>query len=238
MDLPSLACANLLAAGPVPVMEDLPKRDMIGWMLELAHVHDTTATEPTMTLLNKERSVAGFPAIADLQVVDAELRGQRQHYGQVLKKVLDQLPSRSLVEVVTTTVARATNHGRHQAPILIDDLVDGQQAAERDESHGRISRMASQLEEMVRNWDGVAQPIQVSAQSRGTDHDLSHRIVPRIRNVAADPCNNHDFFAIPWKLTALQQEVFAEIPRVVEKSEEDATKFNKVTKRLYKNLFN
>ena len=238
MDLPSLACANLLTAGLVPVVEQLPKGNMIGWMLELAHVHDATATEPTMTLLNKERSVADSLAIKDLQAVDAELRRQRQHYGQVLKKVLNQLPSRSLVEVVTTTVARATNHGRHQAPILIDGLVDSQQVAERDGSHGRISRMASQLEEMVRNWDWVAQPIQVSARSRGTDHDLSHKIVPQIRNLAIDLFNNHDFFAIPWKLTALQQEVFAEIPRVVEKSEEDATKFNEVTKQLYKNLFN
>ncbi len=237
MDLPSLARANLLAAGLVPVVEHLPKGDMIGWMLELAHVHDATATEPTMTLLNKERSVADSLAITDLQAVDAELRRQRQHYGQVLKKVLNQLPSRSLVEVVTTTVARATNHGSHQAPILIDDLVDSQQVAERDESHGRISRMASQLEQVVRNWDWVAQPIQVSARSRGTDHDLNHRIVPRIRNVAADPCNNHDFFAIPWKLTALQQEVFAEIASVVEQSEEDATAFNKAAKRLYENLF-
>ena len=138
MDLPSLACTNLLAAGPAPVMEQLPKGDMIDSMLELAHVHDATAAEPTMTLLNKERSVAGLPATADLQAVDAELRGQRQHYGQVLRKALNQLPSRSLAEVVTTTVARATNHGRHQAPILIDDLVDSQRAAERDESDGRI----------------------------------------------------------------------------------------------------
>ncbi len=57
-------------------------------------------------------------------------------------------------------------------------------------------RMASQLEEVVRNWDGVAQPIQVSAQSRGTDHNLSHRIVPRIRNLAIDLFNDHGFSAI------------------------------------------
>ncbi len=56
--------------------------------------------------------------------------------------------------------------------------------------------MASQLEEVVRNWDGVAQPIQVSAQSRGTDHNLSHRIVPRIRNLAIDLFNDHGFSAI------------------------------------------
>ncbi len=75
MDLPSLARANLLAAGLVPVVEHLPKGDMIDSMLEFAHVHDATTAEPIMTLLNKKRSVAGFPAITDLQAVDAELRG-------------------------------------------------------------------------------------------------------------------------------------------------------------------
>ncbi len=259
VDLPSLARANLLAAGLVAAAEQLPKGEVVEWMVELAHVHDATAAEPTMTLLNKERSMAGFPAITDSQAVDAELRRQRQHYGQMLKKALNQLPSRSLVEVVTTVVDKATNHGEQQAPILIDDLVDSfeveaqafleaetntiqvlvqriQRAAERDESYGQISRLASQLEQVVRNWDWVAQPIQVSARSRGTDHGLSHKIVPKIRNLAVDLFKDHGFFAIPWKLTALQQEIFAEIASVVEQSQEDATEFNEVAKRLYKNL--
>lgn len=261
VDLPSLARANLLAAGLTRVVEQLSKGDVVRWILELAHVHDAIAAEPTMTLLNKERSMAGFPAIADLQVVDTELRSQRQHYGQVLKKALNRLPSRSLVDVVTTTVNEATNHGEHQAPILIDDLVDGfeveaqgffevetntiqvlvqriERAAERGESYGHISRLASQLEEVVRNWDWVAKPIQVSARSRGTDHDLSHRIVPKIRNLAVDLFNDHGFSAIPWKLTALQQEVFAEIASVVEQSEEDATAFNEAAKQLCKAFSN
>ena len=259
--LPNLARANLLAAGLIRVAGQLPKGDVVHWILELAHVHDAIAAEPTMTLLNKERSMAGFPAIADLQVVDTELRDQRQHYGQVLKKALNRLPSRSLVDVVTTTVNEATNHGEHQAPILIDDLVDGfeveaqeffqvetemiqtivqriQRAADTDESYGRMSRLASQLEDVVKNWDWVAQPIQVSAQSRGTDHDLSRKIIRKIRSLAFDLFNKHHLLAIPWKLTVLQQEVFAEIASAVEQSEEDTTAFNEAAKRAYKRLTN
>lgn len=205
--------------------------------------------------------MAGFPAIADLQVVDTELRGQRQHYGQVIKRALNRLPSRSLVDVVTTTVNEATNHGEHQAPILIDDLVDGfeveaqgffevetekiqtmveriERAAEAKKSYEHISRLASQLEDVVKNWDWVAQPIQVSARSRGTDHDLSHRIVPKIRSLAFDLFSKHHLLAIPWKLTVLQQEVFAEIASVVEQSEEDAAMLNEFAKKVYKHLIN
>ena len=262
VDLPSLARANLLGAGLTPVVEQLSKEEVVKWILEIAHVHDATAAEPTMTLLNKERSMAGFPAIADLQVVNAELRSQRQYYGQVLKEALNRLPFRSLVDVVTITVDEATNHGEHQAPILIDDLVDGfelkvqeffevetekiqimveriQRAGENDESYGHISRLASQLEDIVKNWDWVAQPIQVSARSRGTDHDLSHRILFKIKNLALDLFDKHHLLAIPWKLTVLQQEVFAEITSVVEQSEEDATTlFYESAKQFYKDFPN
>ena len=180
--LPSLARANLLAAGLIRVVEQLPKGEVVQWILELAHVHDATAAEPTAALLNEERSVASFPAIADLQMVDDELRSQRQYYGQAIKTALDRLPSRLLIEVVTMAIEEATNHGDHQAPILIDDLVDGfeveaqgffeaetttikglvqriRRAAEGDEGYENISRLISQIENIVRNWDQVAQPI-------------------------------------------------------------------------------
>ena len=255
----SLARANLLAAGLVRAVEQLPKGEIACWLLELARVHDTIAAEPTMALLNEERSWAGFPAITDPQVVAAELRGQRQYYGQAIKKALDRLPSRLLVEVVTITVDEATTHGDSQAPILIDDLVDGfeveaqgffeaetttikdlmeriRRAAEGDEGYEHISGLASQLEDVVKNWDWVAQPIQVSARSRGTDHDLSHKIAREIRSLAIDLFNDHGLLAIPWKLTVLQQEVFAEIASVVEQSEEDATAFNASAKQRYEAL--
>ena len=259
VELPSLTRANLLAAGLVDVVRQLPTDDVAQWILELSHVHEAIAAEPTMALLNKERSAAGFPALTDLQAVDDQLRSQRQYYGKAIKKALNLLLSRALVEVVATTVNEATHHGKQQAPILIDDLVDGfeveaqefferetrtikdllqriRRAAERDEGYQPVSRLASQLEGVVQNWDQVAQPIQMSAQSRGTDHDLSHEIVRNIRNLAFDLFNDHGFLAIPWKLTVLQQEVFAEIASIVEQAEEDVTAFHESAQRSYKRL--
>ncbi|OOV35210.1 hypothetical protein BV61_01180 [Candidatus Synechococcus spongiarum LMB bulk15M] len=252
--VPSLTRANLLAAGLIRVVEQLPKGEVVQWILELAHAHDAITAEPTMTLLNKERSAAGFPAIMDLQMVNAELRSQRQYYGQVIKKAVDQLPSRLLIEVITIVIDKATNHGDDQAPILIDDLVDGfeveaqgffevetktiqvlveriRRAAEHDEGYEHMSRLVSQLENVVRNWDRVAQPIQVSARSRGTDHDLSHEVARGIRSLAVDLFNEHDLLAISRRLTAFQQMVFAEVDSVVEQSQEDATALNEIAKR-------
>ena len=251
--LPSLARANLLAAGLIRIAKQLPKGDVAQWILELARVHEVITAEATMTLLNKERAAAAFPAITDSQMVDAELRDQRQYYGQAIKKALDLLSFQSLVEIVTTTVDKATNHGNHQAPILIDDLVDRfeveaqgffetetmtikdltqriRQAAKRGKGYRPINRLVSQLEDTVRNWDRVAQPIQLSARSRGTDHDLSHEIAGEIRSLAIDLFNKHDLLSISRMLTALQQVVFAEIPSVAEQLEEDASEFDEIAK--------
>ena len=253
-NLPSLARANLLADGLIRVVEQLPKREVARWIVEVADVHDDIEAEQTATLLNEERSVAGFPAISDLQIVDAELQSRRQYYRQAIKRALDQLPALSLVEVVTIAVDEATDNGDSQAPILIDDLVDSfeveaqgffetetkniavlvqgvRSAVERDEGHEHIGRLVSKLEEVVKNWDRVAQPIQVSARSRGTSHGLSHEIAGEIRSLAVNLINEHGLLDISKRLTALQQEVFAEVDRVVEQSEEDATALDKIAEQ-------
>ena len=246
--LPSLARANLLAAGLIRVAGRLPKDEVAQWILALAHGHEAIAARPTVTLLNEERAAAGFPAVTDLQTVDAELRSQRQYYGQAMKQALNLLPSSLLVEVVTMAVDEATNHGNDQAPILMDDLVDGfeveaqgffeketnairvliqriRRAAKREEA-SRMNHLVSQLENVVKNWDRVAQPIQVSVRSRGTKHDLSNDVAGEVRSLAIDLFNDHDLLDISRRLTAFQQVVFAEMDSVVERSRKDAAALN------------
>ncbi len=252
--LPSLARANLLAAGLIRAVKGLPKSEIARWILELAQVHDATAAEPTMALLNEERSWAGFPAITGPQIVAAELQEQEQYYGQAIKKALDQLSHQSLVEVVTTAVDQATNRGENHAPVLIEKLVNRfevdvqeffdvetkkiedlvqriQRAVEKNQDHEQINRHVSKLENTLRDWDQVAQPIQMSARSRGTDHDLSHEIATKIRSLAIDLFNKHGLLDISKRLTRLQQEVFAEIDTIVETLNEDTTALDKISKQ-------
>ena len=253
-NLPSLARANLLADGLTRVVEQLQQREVALWIVELAEAYDEVEAEQMVTSLNEERSVAGFPAISDPQVVDAELQARRQYYIQAIKKGLDKLSSPSLVEVVTITVEEATDRGDRQAPILIDDLVDSfeveaqgvletemkninllvqgvRNAAKDAEDHNHIGRLVTQLEMVVKNWDRVAQPIQMSAHSRGTSHSMSHDVAGEIRGLSVYLFNEHGLLDVSKRLTALQQEVFAEIDRVVEQSEEDASALDELAEQ-------
>ena len=253
-NLPALARANLLADGLVQAVERLPLNDVAHWIVQLAEAHDVLEVEQTVTVLNEERSVAGFPAISDLGNVDAELQARRQYYRQAIKGALDQLPATSLVAVVTQAVDQATDNGLSHAPILIDDLVDSfeveaqgfleketkniaqlvqgvRSAAEGEKGEAHIGRLVSQLESVVKNWDTVAQPIQVSARSRGLSHELSHEVAGEIRSLAVDLFNEHGLLDLSKRLTALQQEVFAEVDRVVEQSEEDASALDEIAEQ-------
>lgn len=252
--LPNLARANLLADGLVRVVEHLPQREVALWIVDLANLHQEFDAEQTIAALNEERSVAGIPPIADMHVVEAELQGRRQYYRQAIKRALDELPAPSIVDVVTSAVTEATDNGEREAPMLIHDLADSfeveaqefleretknidglarrmRNAVERNEGHARIKGLVTQFEQVVKNWDRVAQPIQLSARSRGISHRLSHEVADEIRSLAVDLFNEHGLLDISKRLTALQQEVFAEVDRVVEQSEEDASALDKIAEQ-------
>ena len=252
--LPCLARANLFADALIRVIDQLPTAMVARWILEIADTHDHIEAAQTATLLNEERSVAGFPAVADLQVVVAELEGRRQYYRQAIKTALNQVPSPSLVEIMTMAVAEATDNGQRQGPILIDDLVDSFEveaqgflateteniaalvqgirgSVDRGEGHEHIERIVSDLEQVARNWDRVVQPMQLSARSRGTSHGSSHEIAGEIRGLAVHLFNEHDLLDISKRLTLLQQEVFAEVDSVAEQSVEDATALEEIAEQ-------
>ena len=145
---------------------------------------------------------------------------------------------------MTRAVELATQEGATHAPILVDDLVDAYEveaqaflekeranisllisqlrSAAAAKANADLDRLVEKLSKVVRNWDSVAQPIQMSARSRGLDHDMSIEVAGEIRSLAVDLTNEHGLLETSKRLTALQQEVFAEIDRVVEISDEDS----------------
>ena len=144
---------------------------------------------------------------------------------------------------MTAAVDQITCGGEDHAPELIDDLVDSyavetqgflQKEAESVEKLIKAARdsaksgesvvkpIVDKLEAVARNWDKVAQPIQLSAKARGIDHEPSHEIAYFIRSLAIDLFNEHDMLTQSQRLTGLIQELFAELPEVVEQVEQDS----------------
>jgi len=243
-NLPSIAKANLIAAR-LSRLPDSKLNDIAAWILDLALAFDEINPEQLRTVINDERIVSGFPELTDLSVIETEIKGRRDYYRQVVKSTLDRLPSKVLVATVTTVVDAATDNGEQHGPILIGDLVDTyeveaqeflekgtrnieilieelQVALEAKKTDSTLASMVKKIIQVVKNWDMVAQPIQVSAKSRGLDHDASHKVAGIVREMAIDLFNEHGKLDLSQQLTNMLQEVFAEVVGVAERTAKDA----------------
>lgn len=241
--IPSLAHANLMAAAFEAVgIEDDPE-DVSDFIQEMAYLVDEISVEDVMRDINEDRAVSGFSEVRAQDQVESELIELKRYYKNVIKDALNRLPPQALVEAVTRAVDSVTVGGECHAPELIDELVDSyavesigflQKEAEnvnklikaaRESAHsgeGAVKPLIDKLEIVSRNWDRVAQPIQLSAKARGIQHDMSNEIAYEIRSLAIYLFNEHDLLIQSKRITSLLQELFAEIPEVAERVEQDA----------------
>lgn len=240
----SVARANALAAALFRLPE-YSAGNITKWILELAEAFEEIDPEKLKNLINEERVVAGFPEVTDLSAMEEEIQERRRYYLQVIKAALDNLASKELVEAVTDAVESATDVGEERCPILIADLVDAyevdaQEFLDREEENivalieklrtavdaesddSVLEPIVNRLIQVVKNWDLVAQPIQVSTKSQGLAHDASIRVAKRLRSLAIYMFNEHGKLELCQKLTNMLQEVFAEVVEIAELTANDA----------------
>ena len=240
--LPVLARANLMAAAFEAIDEGDLVSDIAAFIQEMADVVDELAVDDVLRDVNEDRAVSGFPEVKTEEPVDSELAERKRYYRNVIKDALDRLPAATLVEVMTATVDSATGNGDYHAPELIDDLVDSYEVETQDflqrESENvhklllalrecskagdkSVNLLIDNLVVVARNWDRVAQPIQLSAKARGIMHQPSRDLAFSIRSLAIDLFNEHDMVEQSRRIANLLKELFAEIPEVVERVEQD-----------------
>lgn len=241
--LPTLAHLNILAAAFAAIDSDHDADDLAKFIQDVAHLLEELDPEEVLRDINEDRSVSGFPEVKGLEQVEAGLGERKRYYRAAIKDALDRLPSEVLVAVMTDTVDSVTFGGEEHAPELIDDLVDSyevetqgflHQEAENihklikavrdtsDSGEAAIRAYVDKLESVARNWDMVAQPIQLSAKARGIEHEASRELAYEIRSLAIDLFNKHDILSQSQRLTNLLQELFAELPEVSERIEQDS----------------
>lgn len=241
--LPTLAHLNLLAASFDAVDGEHDTEDLASFIQEVAYLVDELDPEDVLRDINEDRAVSGFPEVRAIDQIEVELAERKRYYRSAIKDALDRLSPMTLVEVMTDTVDGITAGGEDHAPELIDDLVDSYEVEaqgflqkEAENIHKLINTIrdtasageaavkpyVDKLDVVARNWDKVAQPIQLSAKARGIDHEASRDVAYQIRSLAIDLFNTHDMLTQSQRLTGLLQDLFAELPEVSERVEQDA----------------
>ncbi len=252
--LTSMARANILAAGLSRLTGTHYPEEIAEWILKLAWAFENVDPEDLCSIINEERVVSGFPEVTDISAVETQIQERRIYYRQVIKSALDDLHLKHLVETVTIVVESATEGGEEKGPLLIDDLVDSyeievqpflekegkgiemlveiiRQAADAEKSDAVLEELIAQLIQIVKKWDFVAQPIQVSTKSRELGHDASNHIAGIVRGLAIHLFKEHDKLDFSRRLTSTLQEVFTEVTEVAERITEDANALDDVAEQ-------
>lgn len=241
--LPTLARANLLAAALEASSDGDSPAVLADRLVELARESAAVNAAEVLRDVNEDRTIARLPLVQSAEQVAQELAERERYYRTVLRNALDHLPPEQLVATATQAIATATEAGEIHAPPLIDGLVDLYEveaqaflSAEAENvvkliaairaaaPHGDVgvAPLITKLASVARNWDAVAQPVQVGLQARGHEHDLSRRMGGAIRSLAVDLFNEHQMLAAARSLTDLLRDVFAELPEFAERIEDDA----------------
>lgn len=240
---PALVQANLLASALDLLDANVSANEWCSWICKLAEASGSITTEEVLQHINEDRIAANFPQVASSNSLDSEIAKRKQEFRDCILRCLDRLHSKKLVEVLTLAVQQTTCGGRNHAPALLDLLVDSYELEAtkylRQETENIIrlitsvriaakdkwpdlSAMIERLQKLMQNWDELAQPIQLSMKSRGLTHDMSRELASEIRNLSVDLVNDHGRIDIAGKLLISLKEVFAEVPELMHRFEDDA----------------
>ena len=233
----AIASANLRAT-KLSRYADLLSSDILEWTLEITQKSEAIQPEEVREVLNDDRSVARFPETAELDV-DDEIRNQKSCYSKTVTSVLENLSVSARARVMTSLLETSTSNGRYQCPTLIKDLIPAYELSVQDslEQHQRIieaqdealramadarnpdttlSPIVDQLLESLKEWDTLAQPIQLSRRSTGQRHDASFEMAGRFSDLAAALFFEYRRPDLSRKILNTLRDVFSEVPEIVE----------------------
>ena len=253
-----IAQANLLAAGlsrlPDYSSDDVEEWIISEWIVDIAYVFENIDPEAVCTTINEERIVSSFSTVTDLSAIEMEIKERRHHYRRIITSALNNLSVKERARAVTVVVEKTTNNGQKPGLILIDDLIDSyevnaQEFLEKEKENievldekiraavdakspdSALAPMVNQLIQAVKNWDALAQPIQINKKIQGLSHDASYRLAGRVRKLAVDLFNKYDKLDFSQQLTNMLQEVFAEVDQIAERIAEDARALDEIAEQ-------
>ena len=256
-ELNPIARANLLAARMSRLPDYTP--DVVAeWISAITEAFEAVNPAEVCAILNVDRGVSNFPEITDLLVIETEIRNRRLYYQQVIKSALENiLTAKARVRAVTTILLKiesTTESGENRWSILIEDTVDSYEvgaqafletvennierlnkklrtAAEEEKADTDFAPIVDELIQVVKDWNTIALPIRLKKKKQGLRHDASHDVADRVRQLAIHLFNEYDKLDSSQQILKACQEVFIEVPEIVEPITADLEILKKIADR-------
>jgi len=259
-DLPILAQINFY----IELLENenvhLSKQNLRDYIENIVKVFDSVDVDIILRDINEDRMIAKFPEIDNPEPILTAIADKKRIIVKAILSRLNQLDIEDLIQTLTKIVDDATSHGEYPSSDIIDDIVDDyklhvqkflEEEAEKIEqaieiiqekaSKGEkvIEPLVDKLLNAIQKWDDVAQPIQLSTKSRGTNDVISEDVARKVRSLGIDLFNNYQYVKLSQKISEKIKILFEELPEVHEQIKDDVQILKKIEKEqenLIKNV--
>lgn len=246
-----LVLANLVSAGIEMLSPQAPEAIWVNLILKLATSAEDVDTTAILKTLNEDRMVAGIAEIPSVDAVDENYAERMRMFKDIVRAALNRMSTDRMLDIISRVVDADTDSGKHQAHMLIDDLLDNYGLEARpflEKEAANIMKLVEgirntapkggaplktlfdKLDVVLRNWNKVARPIQVSMKARGLTHDLSHGIGFGIRSLGVELYNEHDSIEGAKRVTELLKKHFSEYPELAERVQDDSKALHEIAR--------
>lgn len=222
------------------------------YLLKIASDLENVDTDALFNELNKERNAAGIPSLPNIDVLTTALQNRQKELSEIIYSFLTVFGQDKLVDILTSAIEESTDLGDLESEALLLQLIEKYEvdvqssledaankveqqitfirdSADKNISEGELNSAIDTLASLLKAWDRLAQPIQVSMLSQGLEHSASKDMAYSVRQLALKLYNDHNLLDVAKRITELMQSVFAEVLTVAEKTEEDKTILNRIS---------
>jgi hypothetical protein len=249
--LPALAGINVTTTMLATLQKGtLTPKKISDILYRMAVDFESIDTEKLMKILNEDRSVAGISEITEVSAVDSELREHKLSCIKIIQDFLRNVSLKQMTIIMLTLVNKATQN--RQQLELIDGLVDNVYAlniqkerhsleesiktlrqeiktnlAKKTRTKASTVSLVDKFREKLVVFDEIMQPIQVSMQQRGLEHDDTRRIADEARECAIDLISFGEKELSEQVLVTIK-ELFAELGSVEDRADRDLAELQEI----------
>ncbi len=251
--LNSISAFNLLVAY-ICSTKRISEKNLEAHLFALAVTYENIKAENVLKIINEERSVSGFSLVDEVSTITEELEALRIQCLQVLQPILADRSLTSLNHIMLGILDRETKHGKSVE--LVQDYIDKlyamvvqkdldnlcagietsienikQSANRKNVSKTYLSELVDRYLEELESFDNIMQPIQVSMQRRGLEHEVSRTIAKKSRELAIYLSNHMDDLKLCERIVQKTKELFAELGSVEQSLDDDLQQIHKIKER-------
>ena len=229
----------------------LTTKNLENAIFTLARSYESIKPETVMNIINEDRTISGFPEVTDLSVIQEELTELKNNAIHVLQQAISSLSLETANKIMLHLMERAQKEKSTYS--LLDDVIDQVYVmiVQKDKdsieskvieaikkledamdkkatSKTTLNKLADELLEELETFDNIMQPIQLSTQKRGLEHDITREIAHKVEDLTVTIIKKTRDFALAEKIMKRTKELFVEVGSVNESLSMGLDAINKI----------